>query len=96
MSCYIPGVSNSKEQSRFLSPCSCVFIILDFGVTFHVILFAKCTPNTFTGVREDLAHLENGLGYQQAVPWYWGKKRNRNIFFFFLSESNILVLLFGF
>lgn len=89
-------MGDSEEQSQFLSACSCVFILSDSGVTFHAILFAKCTPNTFTEVREDLAHLENGLGCQQAICWYWGKKRNRNVFGFFWSENNILVLLFGF
>lgn len=89
-------MGDSEEQSQFLSACSCVFILSDSGVTFHAILFAKCTPNTFTEVREDLAHLENGLGCQQAICWYWGKKRNRNGFGFFGQKTTSWYCFLGF
>lgn len=46
-----------------------MFILLFFWATFHAILFARWTPNTVTEVREDLAHLENELGCQKAVPF---------------------------
>lgn len=47
----------------------CLFILLVFWATFHAILFARWTPNTFTEVREDLARLEDELARQKAVPF---------------------------
>jgi len=60
-----------------------MFILLGFWATLHAILFARCTPSAFTEVREDLAHLENELGCQKAVPF---KEQHLGTVFFVLKE----------
>lgn len=59
-------VGNSLNFCLLVHVCSYYW---GFLATFHAILLAGWTPNTFSEVREDLAHLKNELGYQKAVPF---------------------------